>query len=104
MLYTNILNNDGLTAARMALDKYRPQANIKPTNASLIGLLEIVLTKNIFQFNGVNFLQVGGTAMGTKVAPSFAVTYMGFFEKEHVYTYRLQPAIYLRYIDDIFII
>ena len=103
-LYTNIPNNEGLTAARAALDTHRPQANIKPTNASLIGLLELVLTKNNFQFNGVNFLQVGGTAMGTKVAPSFAVTYMGSFEKDNVYTYRLQPTIYLRYIDDIFMI
>ena len=42
--------------------------------------------------------------MGTKVAPSFAVTYMGSFEEEHVYTYRLQPSLYLRYIDDIFMI
>ena len=103
-LYTNIPNIEGLTAARIALDTARPQANIKPTNASLIKLLELVLTKNNFQFNGVNFLQVGGTAMGTKVAPSFAVTYMGSFEREHVYTYRLKPIIYLRYIDDIFII
>jgi len=103
-LYTNIPNNEGLTAARIALDTYRPQGNIKPTNASLIRLLEMVLTKNNFQFNGINFLQVGGTAMGTKVAPSFAVTYMGSFEKEHVYTYRLQPTLYLRYIDDIFMI
>ena len=42
--------------------------------------------------------------MGTKVAPNFAVTYMGSLEKEHVYTYRLKPIIYLRYIDDIVII
>ena len=103
-LYTNIPNNEGLSAARIALDTHRPQAGIKPTNASLIHLLELVLTKNNFQFNGVNFLQIGGTAMGTKVAPSFAVTYMGAFEKDNVYTYRLKPTIYLRYIDDIFII
>ena len=103
-LYTNIPNIEGLTAARIALDKLRPQTNIKPTNESLIRLLEIVLTKNNFQFNGVNFLQIGGTAMGTKVAPSFAVTYMGSFEEEHVYKYRLQPLTYVRYIDDIFMI
>ena len=42
--------------------------------------------------------------MGTKVAPSFAITYMGDFEEKHVYTYAHQPLMYLRYIDDIFII
>jgi len=39
----------------------------------------MVLKMNDFQFKGVNFLQVGGTAMGTKVAPSYAVNFMGDF-------------------------
>ena len=42
--------------------------------------------------------------MGTKVAPSFEVTYMGTFEEAHVYTYVEQPLMYVRYIDDVFII
>ena len=103
-LYTNIPIEEGINTARNALMRYRSTPNIKPTNESLITLLSLVLKKNNFQFNGCNYLQTGGTAMGTKVAPSFAITYMGAFEEEHVYTYRLQPLIYLRYIDDIFII
>ena len=47
-LYTNISNVKGLTAARIALDTHTPQSNNKPMNASLIGLLELVLTKNNF--------------------------------------------------------
>ena len=42
---------------------------------------------NNFDFAGKHYLQVGGTAMGTKVAPSFANTFMGWFEHHHVYTY-----------------
>ena len=42
--------------------------------------------------------------MGTKVAPSDDVNYMGSFKSKHVYTYRLQPLLNLRYIDDIFMI
>ena len=43
--------------------------------------------------------------MGTRVAPSFnANTYMGKFEREFVHTYRLQPFMYLRYLDDVFLI
>ena len=42
--------------------------------------------------------------MGTKVAPSFAVTYMGTFEEAHIYTYVDQPLMYVWYIDDVFII
>ena len=88
----------------MALQKYRSTPGIKPTNSSLITLLGLVLKKNNFQFNGINFLQVAGTAMGTKVAPSFAITYMGDFEDKHVYTYKLQSLLYLRYINDIFVV
>ena len=42
--------------------------------------------------------------MGTRVAPSFANTHMGKFEDDHVHTYHIQPFIYARYLDDIFII
>ena len=69
---------------------------------SLIKLLSLVLKRNNFQFNGINYLQVGGTAIGIKVAPSFAITYMGEFEEKHVYTYRLKLLIYLRYISKIY--
>ena len=96
-LYTNIPNDEGLAAAMHTLETHRDTPNIKPKNLTLVKLLELVLTKNNFQFNGVTFLQVGGTAMGTKVAPSYAVNYMGAFENKHVYTYRLQPLLYLVY-------
>ena len=39
-----------------------------PTNEFIIELLKVVLASNNFQFNDENYLQVGGTAMGTKVA------------------------------------
>ena len=42
--------------------------------------------------------------MGTKLAPSYANLFMSEFEEKHVYTYDLQPKIWLRYIDDIFCI
>ena len=46
----------------------------------------------------------GGTAMGTKLALSFANIFMGWFEDTYVYTYKIQPLLWKRYIDDIFII
>ena len=42
--------------------------------------------------------------MGTRVAPSFAIHTMGAFEAKYVYTYPLNPLLFQRYIDDIFII
>ena len=42
--------------------------------------------------------------MGTRLAPSFANIYMSHFEKEHVYTHDLQPTVWYRFIDDVFMI
>ena len=42
--------------------------------------------------------------MGTKLAPSFANLFMGYFEDKFVYSYHLQPFIWKRFIDDIFFV
>ncbi len=42
--------------------------------------------------------------MGTKTAVAYANNALGFFEEEHLYTHTLQPLLYLRYIDDIFLL
>ena len=102
-LYTNIPNLEGIQATGSYLFKYRsPHQN--PTNASLCKLFELVLTTNNFLFDNKEYLQVGGTAMGTKLAPSFANLFMGHFEDKFVYSYPLQPLIWKRFIDDIFFV
>ena len=47
---------------------------------------------------------MGGTAMGTKLAPGFANCFMGDFDKKYVYPYQQQPLKYLRFLDDCFLI
>jgi hypothetical protein len=42
----------------------------------------MVLKKNNFIFNGDQYLQINGTAMGTKMAPSYANIFMGKLEKQ----------------------
>ena len=64
----------------------------------------LVLSKNNFNFNNEHYLQVGGTAMGTKLAPSYANIFMDYFERTFVYTYEVQPLLWKRYIDDIFVL
>ena len=102
-LYTNIPNDQGIQAARETLLNHRSILD-KPSTDNLMILLEKVLKMNNIDFAGRHFLQIGGTAMGTKVAPSFANTYMGWFESKFVYTYRQQPLLWVRFIDDIFVI
>ena len=76
--------------------------NEKPSNEMLLKLLEFVLSMNNFEFNGEHFLQIFGTAIWTKVAPSYANLVMSFFEEKYVYTYILQMILWLRFTDDIF--
>ena len=102
-LYTNIPNQEGILACKKLLDINR-QGNYNPSNNSILQMLEYVLTKNNFDFNEKHYLQVGGTAMGTKVAPSLANIFMANFEEEWVYSYGTRPSLWLRYIDDIFMI
>ncbi len=102
-LYTNIPNEEGLTSASSFLNRHRT-GDARPSNLHLVHMLKMVLTMNNFEFNGEHYLQVGGTAMGTKVAPSFANCFMGEFEKQYVETHPIKPLIWLRYIDDIFAI
>ena len=37
-------------------------------------MLRLILKENSFQFNGKNYLEIHGTAMGTKMAVAFALT------------------------------
>ena len=102
-LYTNIPNEEGTMAALRALRIARP-TNSQPSNLSLVELLAQVLSLNNFQFDGKNYLQVGGTAMGTRVAPSYANIFVSDFEEKHVSLYEFQPRAWYCYIDDIFCI
>ena len=102
-LYTNIPNDEGIIAVKQSLNRSRHHLE-NPTNVSICELLNLVLSCNNFQFDNKHYLQVGGTAMGTKLAPSFANIFMGWFEDKFVYTYKTQPLVWKRYIDDIFMI
>ena len=102
-LYTNIPHNEGIQCIKEFLAIHR-HTNALPHNSYIVELLEVVLTNNYFDFNGKHYHQISGTAMGTKLAPSYANLFMTKFEQNHVYTYHLQPTLWKRFIDDIFMI
>jgi hypothetical protein len=57
--------------------------------------------KNNFTFNGDHYLQINGSAMGTKMAPSYANTFMGKFEKQLLESSIESPLSWHRFIDDV---
>ena len=64
----------------------------------------MILTNNTFTFNGQHYRQINGTAMGTKMSPSYANLFMGKFEKDALAAASHSPLIWWRYIDDIFLL
>jgi hypothetical protein len=98
-LYTNIPNEDGIAAIAKLLNE-SPDPDM-PT-PFLLKLLKLVLSKNYFIFNGEFYLQIGGTAMGTKLAPSYACSFLGDHENTLLANYPLQPDHFLRFIDDLY--
>lgn len=97
-LYTNIDTDMGLRAVQHVFDKY-PDNN-RP-DSELLQLLEICLKNNDFEFNNKQYLQVSGTAMGHRYAPSYANIYMSEWEREALEKCPLKPIFYLRFLDDI---
>ncbi len=103
-LYPSIPIEDGLHQVGLRIHKYRDRYK-KPSTSALIKLMRLVLEKNNFQFNGVNYLQIAGTAMGTRMAPQFANLYMAQFEEKYVYSYKPDLDKYwFRFIDDVFLL
>lgn len=73
--------------------------NIPPN--TIVDLLKIVLGHNYFQFADTMYHQVQGTAMGTKMAPSYANIFMAELEEYLLDNYSTKPLLWKRYIDDI---
>ena len=70
--------------------------------ASIRRLLEHCLTNNFVRFGQDNFRQTQGIAMGSRVTPPPAIVFMHALESMFLAVPRLQPSLYLRYIDDVF--
>ena len=100
-LYPNIPHDEGLAAVRNALDE-RQEKTI--STDSLVELAELVLKNNIFEFNSRVYKQKQGTAIGTKMAPPYAILFLDYLEKNFLDNSTFKPWLWWRYIDDIFLI
>ena len=100
-LYPNIPHEDGLVGMRKALDA-RDDKTV--STDSLIELAECVLKNNIFEYNTSFYKQLRGTAIGTTMAPPYAIIFMGDLEENLLKDGHKKPLAWWRYIDDIFML
>ncbi|OOZ70928.1 hypothetical protein BOW49_13320, partial [Solemya velum gill symbiont] len=112
-LYTNIPHELGIQAVQYWLSKNKGTIDTRFDQELIIDALKIVLQRNIFYFNGNYYIQKSGTAMGTKMAPTYATLVLGYLEE--ILRERMREkygetfAVYLknnwkRFLDDCFII
>ena len=80
-LYTNIPHDLGLTAVKYWLDKYPDSIDQRFLCKFILEATKFILENNTFQFNDKYYFQISGTAMGTKMAPTYATLTMGFLEE-----------------------
>ena len=99
-LYTNIPQEEGITIVCNAYENFHAKNPPIATNF-LREMLSLIL-KNSFQFNGKDYLQTHGTAMGTKLAVAFANIFMASIEKEILRQSINKPLTWIRFIDDVF--
>nr|XP_058943701.1 uncharacterized protein LOC131771856 [Pocillopora verrucosa] len=100
-LYTNIPQEEGITIVCQAYEKYHNNSPPIPSHY-LKQMLGLILKENSFQFNGVNYLQCFGTAMGTRMAVAFANLFMAEIETKLLHQSSIKPRVWKRYIDDVF--
>ena len=101
-LYPNIPHDEGLIALRKSSESREDKAI--STDSLMRIKAECVLKNNIFENNLSFFKQIRGTAIGTKMAPPYAIICMGDLEERILQDCSFKPLVWWRYIDDIFLL
>ena len=100
-LYTNIPQEEGINTVCQAYEDYHSKEPPIPVRY-LREMLSLILQENSFQFDGKDYLQIHGTAMGTKMAVAFANIFMAKIEREILRLSYKKPLVWKRFIDDVF--
>lgn len=100
-LYTSIPHKEGTLAIRSILMENN---HTYPPVDTITKLVNLILKNNVFSFGSNFYCQIQGTAMGTRMAPSYANLFMATIEKQFLSDQILKPEIWLRFIDDVFLI
>ena len=89
---TNIPHSDGVEACRSFF-------TMSTTDQALINeihtLVDYILKHNLFVFDDKQYLKINGTAIGTKIASTYANIFMYYVENTFISSFNLQSSIYI---------
>ena len=97
-LYTNIPHSDGIEACK---EIWESRSVKMPPTDCLVTMLTMVLKKNNFTFNGDHYLQINGTARGTKWLHLMLIYLCVNLKKQLLESSIERPLSWYRFIDDV---
>ena len=104
-MYPNIKNEEGIAACEKYFELYSKECECFFPSELLVKLLTLIITKNVFKFGDTSWIQKDGTAIGTPCACNYATIVFAYYERTSILPkFKNHLLIYLRFIDDIFIV
>ena len=104
-LYTNVPIDDALEVISCLLHNDSTlEDHTAISAAEICRLTELCLRSTYFKFKNDYFEQVDGVVMGSPLSPIIANLYMENFEQCALETYSLKPKVWIRYVDDTFVV
>ncbi|CAF1208252.1 unnamed protein product [Rotaria sordida] len=106
-LFTNVPVYEAVELAiKIIIDKKKIDKNYtKLTAKDLRNLFQLAVTNTPFRFYDQLYMQVDGVSMGSPLAPILADIFMTYIEQQiEEYEYSDKIKLYVRYVDDTFII
>ena len=112
-LYSNIPHNLGIEAINFWIEQFPEDVDDRFSKDFIVEALSFILENNTFQFNDEFYRQRKGTAMGTKVAPTYAALTIGYLEQklynkiaeEFGQTFKIEfEKVWKRFLDDCFLL
>ncbi|XP_065176129.1 uncharacterized protein LOC135805933 [Sycon ciliatum] len=104
-LYSNIPVVESIDVVMEFLELHRKEVDMFHLSLSGVReLLSVVLSSNYFQFDGIQYRQRKGLAMGNHLAPPMAIIFMSKLESEAMAMFPWKPRLYRRYIDDCLVV
>jgi hypothetical protein len=103
-LYTMIPQVEGVLSLKKMLDHLMLKQVGGLKSETLIRLSRFVIKNNYFSLDGQFYHQIRGGAMGSPLTLTISNCYMFFFEQNIARQVKNSGGLYLRYIDDIFIV
>ncbi|XP_071803690.1 uncharacterized protein [Asterias amurensis] len=104
-LFTNVPTDEAcfLAKERLSHDPSLPdRTGLSPDQ--IHDLLYTCVSSSCFQFQGKYYEQTAGTSMGSPISPVLADIFMEEFESSSLLTADLRPSLWLRYVDDTFVV